>query len=91
MAIVANEKWNLKAYDVRSAFLLSENLQRDIDVKPPPERKQKGMVWKLIKPVYGLVDASKLWYNTIKLRFLCFYIKYNSKLEGLRYLMFMIF
>ena len=53
------------------------------------------MVWKLKKPVYGLVDASRQWFITVK-KFLeslglkqslgdscLFYYQVNGKLEGL--------
>ena len=66
LSIVANEEWELISYDVRSAFLQSDKLERDVFTKPPPDKFRKGFVWKLIKPVYGLVDASRQWFFTIK-------------------------
>ena len=66
LAIVANEKWSLRSNDVKSAFLQSHKIDRDIFVKPPPEREKDGIVWKLKKPVYGLVDASRKWFLTVK-------------------------
>ena len=56
----------MKAYDVKSAFLQSDSLQREVYVEPPPEKYKKDIIWKLKKPVYGLPDASRLWYMTIK-------------------------
>ena len=66
LSVVANEKWTLKSYNVRSAFLQSNTLKREVFVKPPPEKAKPGFVWKLIKPVYGLIDASRQWFLTIK-------------------------
>ena len=43
LSIVANEKWLLKAYDVKSAFLQAENIKRNIFVEPRPEKKGKGL------------------------------------------------
>ena len=95
LSIVANEKWTLKSYDVRSAFLQSDNIKREVYVKPPPERARNGIVWKLKKPVYGLVDASRQWFLTIKdfltslgmkqsLGDSClFYYRMEEKLEGI--------
>ena len=40
-SIIANEKWPIEASDVRSAFLQSENLNRDVFILPPPEMKKK--------------------------------------------------
>ena len=95
LSIIANEQWILKSYDVKSAFLQSDALKRDIYVKPPPEKYKPGFVWKLKKPVYGLNDASRQWFITIKKLLLnlemnqslgdscLFFYRPNSKLEGL--------
>ena len=29
---------------------------------PPPERKKSGIVWKLVKAVYGMNDSGRKWY-----------------------------
>ena len=57
LAVAANEGWSVECSDVRSAFLQSDNIDREIFVQPPPERSRPGIIWKLIKPVYGLDDA----------------------------------
>ena len=41
-------------------------MQREVFVNPPPEKFKDGFVWKLKKPVYGLPDASRQWFLTIK-------------------------
>ena len=51
--------------DVSAAFLQSDNLDRDIFFDPPKELKKEGFIWKLKKPIYGLNDASKRFYNTM--------------------------
>ena len=53
----ARNKWPVKSQDVSSAFLQSVPIERDVYVKPPKERRIPGVVWKLNKTVYGLVDA----------------------------------
>ena len=63
--VAANEKWSVEGSDVRSAFLQSDVLTRDIYIEPPPEKKKPGIIWKLLKPCYGLKDASKLWYESL--------------------------
>ena len=63
-SITANQKWVLEGSDVRSAFLQSETIDRDIFIEPPDIRKKEGIVWKLKKPAYGLKDAPKRWYET---------------------------
>ena len=39
LAIAANEKWRVESSDVRSAFLQSETIDRDVFIEPPPERR----------------------------------------------------
>ena len=46
LAVAANEKFLIKCSDVRSAFLQSDVLEREIFVEPPPERKIPGIIWK---------------------------------------------
>ena len=43
--VSANEKWEVVASDVRAAFLQSDDIDREIFVEPPPQRK-KGLIWK---------------------------------------------
>ena len=94
-AISANEQWNIEASDVRSAFLQSEKLDRNIFVKPPPEFQKEGYIWRLLKPVYGLNDAARRWFQSTSEYLLSlgmkqsmgdnclFYFRKDNKLEGL--------
>ena len=61
LAIAANKQWVVESLDVRSAFLQSDTLDRDVFVEPPPERRKKGIIWKLRKPCYGL-DGDDLFH-----------------------------
>ena len=93
--IAANEKWTLEGSDVRSAFLQADSLSRDVFIEPPPERKRPGIVWKLLKPCYGLKDASRLWFQSASKRLInlgmkqslsdscLFYFHKDGKLQGL--------
>ena len=95
LAIAANEKWLVESSDVRSAFLQSEQIQRDVFVEPPTERRKPGIVWKLKKPCYGLDDASRQWFISFKNTMIdlgmtqskrescLFYFQKNNKLHGL--------
>lgn len=60
--IAAIEKWDIKTSDVSSAFLQGIEIDRDVFVLPPKERRVPGVLWRLLKPVYGLVDAPRGWY-----------------------------
>jgi len=60
-------QYKLVAIDVRAAFLQSNPLDRLILVKPPKEqRTDANMVWRLKKGIYGLNDAARQWYLTVK-------------------------
>ena len=65
MTIAAQYGWRLKTCDVTSAFLQSDNLDRNIYVVPPKEANEGENVWKLIKPMYGLPESSRKWYFII--------------------------
>ena len=52
---------------VGTAFLLGRNIDRPVYLLPPPEAvNDKGTLWTLQKCVYGLNDASRSWYHTVK-------------------------
>lgn len=66
VAVICQRQWELHSMDIKSAFLQGMELCRDIFIKPPPEAKRTGTLWKLRKCVYGLADASLYWYNRVK-------------------------
>ena len=54
--------WNVKSADIKSAFLQGAELDRDVYVRPPLERRVSGFIWKMVKRAYGFVDASRGFY-----------------------------
>ena len=66
LALAANEGFQIKNMDVKSAFLQGTPLNRDVYMEPPVEFKRPGIIWKLKKTVYGLYDASRSWYFAVK-------------------------
>lgn len=67
LAIMASNHWVCKSMDIKTAFLQSKELDRLIYLHPPKEAKvPPGYIWKLSKCVYGLTDASRSWYLTLK-------------------------
>ena len=67
LAIAASNMWKVKSTDIRSAFLQGKEMDRDVYIKPPKEAElQKGKVWKLKKCLYGLNDASRKFYLSIR-------------------------
>ena len=62
MAVAANNSFKLASVDIRVAFLKSRILDRYVFMKPPPDIRKEGIIWRLMKPLYGLDDASqKFW------------------------------
>ena len=62
LAIAATNHWDIKTTDITSAFLQGSKMDRDVYIKPPKEAQEKDKLWKLIKCLYGLKDASRKWY-----------------------------
>ena len=60
--LAAYKKWQIQTGDIKCAFLQGENIDRDVYLKPPKERRISGMIWKMKKPAYGLRDASRKFY-----------------------------
>ena len=61
--------------DVRRAFLQTEDLSRDVFVRPPIEAGvPQGKVWKLKRACYGLIDASR-----------AYFLRHASELKALGY------
>jgi hypothetical protein len=58
--------WHVKTADFKAAFLQGADLDRDVFVRPPKERRVHSVVWKMIKRAYGLLDASCGFYLRLK-------------------------
>ena len=94
LALSSLNKWRTHSVDIKSAFLQADMLDRDVHVRPPKNIKKAGVIWKLLKPLYGLSDSSRNWYFTLTktLKELgleqssydkaLFYIRSVNKLEG---------
>ena len=62
LAVAATNQWKINALDIKAAFLQGKCIDRDIFLRPPREANCQGKLWKLRKVVYGLSDASRVWY-----------------------------
>lgn len=62
LALAAAKGWDIQTSDIKSAFLQGSKLEREVYVKPPKEADDKGKLWRLLKCLYGLKDASRQWY-----------------------------
>ena len=56
----------MHAIDISAAFLQGEPLEREVFLKPPRDACPAGYVWKLYRCIYGLNDAPRSWYETVK-------------------------
>ena len=59
-------QWMCNTMDMRTAFLQGSDLRRDVFIKPPAGFATVGVLWKLKKCIYGLVDAARHWYDRVK-------------------------
>ena len=69
LAGAATYQFDIHSIDIKAAFLQGQNIDRTIHVQPPKEYKSDSNgshVWKLKKCVYGLVDASRNWFLSVK-------------------------
>ena len=64
-SVVAQKGWKINSMDIKAAFLQGENIKRELFILPPPEAKTMK-IWKLKKCIYGLCDASLMWYDKVK-------------------------
>ena len=67
LAVIATNGWECNSLDVKTAFLQGKKLEREVFLDPPKKAEVlKGKIWKLNKCVYGLSDASREWYLTVR-------------------------
>ena len=65
ITIMLMKKWTCHTIDIKTAFLQGQRINREVFLQPPPEFFC-GKVWKLRKTVYGLNDAARAWYETVR-------------------------
>ena len=66
LTVAATQGWGIKSGDVKSAYLQGERLDREVYMVPPPERRKPGMIWRLVKAVYGMYDSGRKWYFKVE-------------------------
>lgn len=66
LSFAASNKWTVKTTDIKSAFLQSNKLDRDVYLTPPKEAEvDQDNVWKLKRCLYGLSDAARQFYCSV--------------------------
>ena len=67
LSLCAVRAWVPSVVDVMTAFLQGRPIERDVYLRPPKANKEDpNTVWKLNVTVYGLADAQKAWFETVK-------------------------
>ena len=66
LAMAAVQGFDLRALDICVAFLQAEPLKREIFIRPPKDISKDGVLWKLLKPIYGLDDTSRRFWLTVR-------------------------
>ena len=61
----SQKQWQVKTSDVSCAFLQGAEIDREVYVKPPAEKRIPNTIWKLKKSIYGLDDAARNWYISL--------------------------
>jgi Reverse transcriptase (RNA-dependent DNA polymerase) len=65
MALLAEKLWIPNSWDFTTAFLHGTSLTRDVFVVPPIDFVSGHVVWRLKKPIYGIVSAPKSWFDRL--------------------------
>ena len=79
LSFIAANEWELNSIDIKRAFLQSNDIEREVFIRPP-EEACTDKVWCLKKCVYGLADAPRNWYITFSQSLLelgCIVSKYD--------------
>ena len=64
LRIVGN-KWKIHSLNIKSTFLQGNKIYREVYLKAPVEAGTSKL-WKLNISVYGLCDAPRTWYLSLK-------------------------
>ena len=62
LTVAANEGFEVKSGDIKSAYLQGIEIDREVFVEPPKEAGLKEKLWKLKKGAYGIIDGGRLFY-----------------------------
>jgi Reverse transcriptase (RNA-dependent DNA polymerase) len=65
LALLAEKQRIPIPWDFTTAFLQGKSLTRDVFVVPPIDFVGSHVVWRLKKPIYGIVSAPKSWFDRL--------------------------
>ncbi len=66
LALCAYFGWVVMTTDIKSAFLQGKEIERDVFLQPPKGFEKENKLWKLKKCLYGLNDAARKFYLSVK-------------------------
>ena len=64
-ALISACNWRINTMNIKSVFLQGKSIEQDVFIKPPKEANTTKL-WKLKTTVYGLCDAPREWYLSVK-------------------------
>jgi hypothetical protein len=65
LTLLPEKQWIPNSWDFTTAFLRGKSLTRDAFVVPPIDFVSSHVVWRLKKPIYSIVSASKSWFDRL--------------------------
>ena len=65
LALASVNGWKCHTMDIKAAYLQGKKIDREVYLRPPTEF-DNGSLWRLKKTVYGLCDAARQWYMSVK-------------------------
>ena len=65
LTIVALFDYDLRQFDVSAAYLHGK-IDGEVYMEPPPGYERENSVWYLLKGLYGLKQAGRIWYEQLK-------------------------
>ena len=85
LCVAQSQKWTIKTTDIKSAFLQGQELKRVVYIKPPKEADTSS-IWKLKRCLYGLNDAARQFYMSLREELLKLGLQISSLDPSLFYL-----
>src|SRR5215469_12814969 len=67
LSVIKRKGWVIQSIDIKTAYLQSNKIERKVFIQPPKEAETQK-IWRLHKAVYGLKDAARSWYESLKER-----------------------
>ena len=67
LSFAASMELKINTLDFSSAFCQGKDIERTVFLRPPPDirAKKPGMVWRVVKRLYGFKDASRGWMQAL--------------------------